>query len=363
MAAGYLSDDPNLSAAEQPDDPFPVKLAKRARVQAEWCTKLGSRLYGDLIARAAEDIAAGGPFSALMTDPAMHPEEHVPMLRLMGAAHRLALTGRAPELASAYAAGDHDAAWDALLALGRDRPDELREGILQPVQTNEVGRCGALAPGFAYIARETGLPLRLLEIGASAGLNLRFDLYRYDTGRAVWGPEDSPVRVTGFWQYGEPPFDDDVAVIERRGCDPSPVDPTTEEGRLTLLTYVWPDQRDRVANLRGALALAPGVPAPVERAGALEWVERELAELPSGAVTVVYHSIVMPYLPHDDQEAFAAAVSRAGEERATPDAPLAWLSMEHGGEECELRLTLWPGPEHRVLASCGFHGRNVVWQA
>src|SRR4051794_1159901 len=360
MAAGYLSDDPNLSADEQPDDPFPVKLAKRARVQAEWCAKLGSQLYADLIVRVAEDIAAGGPFNPLMTDPAVHPEEHVPMLRLMGSAHRLALTGGAPDLASAYAAGDHDAAWDALFALGRDRPEELRARLLNPVQTNEVKRCGALAPGFLFIARETGLPLRLLEVGASAGLNLRFDLYRYETDLGGWGPEDSPVRLTGFWKRGEPPFHDDVAVIERRGCDPYPVDPTTDEGRITLLTYVWPDQRDRVANLRGALALAPGVPAPVEQADGLEWVERELAELPHGAATVVYHSIVMPYFPHEEQEAFAAAVARAGE-RATPESPLAWLSMEHGGEECELRLTLWPGPEHRVLASCGFHGGNVVW--
>src|SRR2546423_15616870 len=103
MAAGYLSGDPNLSAEERPDDPPAVKLAKRARVQAEWCAKLGSPLYGDLIARVAEDIAGGGPFNALMTDPAVHPAEHVPMLRLMGAAPRLAPPPGAPAPASAHA--------------------------------------------------------------------------------------------------------------------------------------------------------------------------------------------------------------------------------------------------------------------
>src|SRR2546423_5602659 len=103
MAAGYLSGDPNLSAEERPDDPPAVKLAKRARVQAEWCAKLGSPLYGDLIARVAEDIAGGGPFNALMTDPAVHPEEHVPMLRLMGAAHRLPLPRGAPHAPDPYA--------------------------------------------------------------------------------------------------------------------------------------------------------------------------------------------------------------------------------------------------------------------
>jgi hypothetical protein len=360
MGAGYLSDDLNFSAVEQPGDPPAVKLAKRARVQAAWCGRLGSPLYADLIVRVAGDIEAGGPFHALMMDPSANPLEHVPMLRLMGSAQRLALTGRAPELASAYAARDADAAWDALVALARDRPDDLRERLNGPVQTNEVGRCGPLAAGFLHVARETELPLRLLEVGASAGLNLRFDLYRYDTGAGAWGPEESPVRLTGFWKDGDPPYEEDVAVLERRGCDPEPVDPTTEEGRVVLLSYVWPDQSERVANLRGALALAPGVPAPVERADGREWVERELAELPPGAATVVYHSVVMPYLSHEEREAFAAALSRAGE-AAAPDSPLAWLRMEYGGEECELRLTLWPGGEERLLASCGFHGGNVVW--
>src|SRR5438105_962293 len=180
MAAGYLSNDPAITHAEMPDDPMPVKLAKRARVQAEWCGRLGSPLYADLIARVADDIDSGGPFHALMTDPSANPLEHVPMLRLMGSAHRLAITGRAPELAECYAAGDADGAWDALLALARDRPDDLRERLNGPVQTNEVGRCGPLAAGFLLVARETGLPLRLLEVGASAGLNLRFDLYRYE---------------------------------------------------------------------------------------------------------------------------------------------------------------------------------------
>src|SRR2546428_10679374 len=158
MAAGYLSDDPNLSAAELPDAPPGVKLAKRARVQAQWCGKLGSPLYAELIARVADDIDAGGPFRALMTDPWANPLEHLPMLRLMGSAHRLALTGRAPELASSYAARDAGAAWKALLALARDRPDELRERLKRPAPTHQAMRCGPLAAALPPVARETGLP-------------------------------------------------------------------------------------------------------------------------------------------------------------------------------------------------------------
>src|SRR5881227_2267361 len=114
---------------EREDDPVHVKLAKRARVQAAWCTRLGSPLYGELVGRVADDVESGGPFDALMTDPAADPLGDVPMLRLMGAAHRLALEGRAPDLARTFPStggrADPDAAWHALLALARDEPELL----------------------------------------------------------------------------------------------------------------------------------------------------------------------------------------------------------------------------------------------
>ena len=354
MAAGYLSEPWPTPPKEEADDSLPVRVAKRAQWQAYWCARLGSPLYAELIARVADDIDAGGPFEALMTDPAIDPLGDVPILRLMGAANRLAITGRTPDLAAG--------GWDQLLALAREHPEELRAHLDRPVQTNEVGRCGPLAAGFLQVARETRLPLRLLEVGASAGLNLRFDRYRYETDRGAWGPVNSPVRLTGFWLEGEPPYDVEPEVVDRRGCDPRPVDPTTEEGRVTLLSYVWPDQHERVANLRGALDVAREVPAIVEQSYGRPWIESELAELHQGAVSVVYHSIVMPYLSQEERDAFVASVAAAGE-RARRDSALAWVRMEYGGEECELRLTLWPGGEDRVLATCGFHGRNVRWLA
>jgi hypothetical protein len=125
---------------------------------------------------------------------------------------------------------------------------------------------------------------------------------------------------------------------------------------------VWPDQHQRVAHLRGALEVAQSVPAPVERADGRTWLERELAELPEGAATVVFHSLVMPYFSPEEREAFEATLASAGQS-ATEPSPLAWLSMEFGGEQAELRLTTWPGGDERVLASCGFHGRDVVWLA
>src|SRR5215212_10897837 len=140
-----------------------TELAERFRWQARWCGTLGSPLYADLVARAAEDLEAGGPVWRSVEPYADQPATFTHHLRLMGATHRLALSGEAPALAAHYPStggdGDADAAWPALL-------DLLPVSLDRAVQTNEVGRSAALLGGFLTVADRTGLGLRLLELGA-----------------------------------------------------------------------------------------------------------------------------------------------------------------------------------------------------
>jgi hypothetical protein len=313
-----------------------------------------SPMYSDLMARCAADIEAGGPVWRLM---AGHegPSGSVPALRLLGAVHRLVLSGRAPALAAYYpsAGGTYDgeAAWPAFLGV-------VRSGAPEPwldatVQTNEVGRAAVLMPGFATVSLAYGMPLRPLEVGASGGLLLRFDSYRYVTPSGAWGPADSPVVLDGY--VTGVPLDPALRVAGRRGCDSSPIDVTTPEGRLLLESYVWPDQAERVARLRAACDVAARVPARVDADDAVEWVRTRLAEPADGAVPVVYHSVVMQYLSPEGREAFAAAMHDATVE------PRAWLRYEPGEEEFELRLTTWPGGEERLLATAHAHGYDVRW--
>jgi hypothetical protein len=275
-------------------------------------------------------------------------------LRLMGAVHGLVLRGEAPRLAAHYPSvgGTPGDAWPPFLELLRERRDELRRLVEHPVQTNEAGRCAALLGGFLEVARTTGVPLRLLEVGASAGLNLRFDRYRYELGAERWGPPGSPVTIRVRHTGGRPPLEAPLAIASRAGCDARPVDPRTEEGRLTLMSYVWPDQLERLERLRGALAVAAETEAPVERAAASEWTERRLAEPAPGVVTVVFHSIVMQYLPDAERERFERVLQSA-------PGPLAWLRMEPADDMTAVRL--WLGGEDRLLARAGYHGDPVEW--
>ena len=241
--------------------PTRERAAFLLRDQASYCAAMGSPLYAHLLERAAADAAAGGPmFELLEPFDAPNLRADALALRLMAAVHRLVLTGEAPRLAAHYptAGGTQtqDGAWDAFVEVVAGRGERLRQLVAMPCQTNEVGRCAPLAFGFLELAARYGLPLRLLEVGASAGLNLRFDHFRYGGGGAAWGPAESPVDLTGMWL--EPParLPGRLSVVERRGCDRRPVDVTTAEGRLQLESSLWADQVQRLARLRGAFAVA-----------------------------------------------------------------------------------------------------------
>jgi hypothetical protein len=335
-------------------------LAERLRFQERACQRVGSPLYAALCGRAAADVEAHGPAWEVLRGHEVDPPGSALPLRLLGAVNRLVLEGREPALAPHFEAdGDPAAAWEPFRdALARNA-GELRDLIELPVQTNEVGRCAALLPGFLGVAASTGLPLRLLEVGTSAGLNLRWDRYRYQADGFAWGPDDSPVRIDfelrGEWPAGLP---EEVEVGSRQGCDATPVDPTSRDGALTLLAYVWPDQRQRVERLRRALDLAAGVPVEVDREKAAAWIERQLREPAPGRATVVFHSLVAQYLGDEETAAFHEHLRAAGA-RASDDAPLAWLRMEPAGEWTEVRLTTWPDGGERLLARAGYHGTPV----
>jgi hypothetical protein len=330
------------------------------RFQSAACGYVGSPLYEDLLARAAEDYERGGPTLRVLAGHEDDPKDSALALRLMGAVHRLVLTGRAPDLAERYAAGDGDGerTWEVFRQTLEERLEELRPLVERPVQTNEVGRCAALLPGFLDVAARTGRPLRLLEVGASAGLNLGWSEYRYEADGFAWGPPSSALRIDFELVGGAGLAAGPATVAERAGCDASPVDPGSEEGRLTLLSYAWPDQPARMERLRAALEIAAARPAAVERGGAVEWAAGRLAEPAPGRATVLFHSIVMQYLSEDERDAFTRVVREAGA-RASEDTPLAWLRMEPDGERAAVRLATWPGEEDRLLAHAGYHGTPV----
>ena len=187
--------------------PRPAHGGRRPRLQREGCARLGSPLYARLLAGLAADHGAGGLTAELLEGRSARPVHDALALRLLGAVHRIVLDGRAPELAQFYpsagglAAGDPTPAFLAAVATHRR---EVEDGLARGVQTNEVGRAAVLVPGFALVARRTGLPLRLREVGSSAGLLLRWERYRYVAGAVEIGDPASPLVFDDVWIDGPP---------------------------------------------------------------------------------------------------------------------------------------------------------------
>ncbi len=354
-----------MSAAEE------ISLADLIELQRVGCAHLGSAVYEEVLVGVAADVAAGGVCAAVL---APHADDHwntALVLRFLGAVHRLVLAGEAPALAAQYpSAGGTPGPGlvDAFLATVEEHRGAVAAGLTASVQTNEVGRSAALVGGYAWVARRSGLPLRVLELGASAGLNLRFDRFWFDTGESSFGDPASRVRFEGVWRdAGDPPrglpgLDVGLEVAERAGCDRNPLDPASDAGRLTLRGFVWPDQVERLANLDAALAIAAALPAPVDAGDLGAWLEARLADRAGGLATVVVHSIVWQYVSPASRDRMRAALRGRGE-AATAASPLAWLRLEPAGPVADIRVTWWPGGEEAVLGTAEYHGVPVYWGA
>ena len=344
-----------------------VAVLAAFETQIGWCEALGSPFTAALLRAVVADIATGGAATGLTEGWPGDPVADALPLRLAGALQALVLTGAAPDLAAAYPPAALPAPERLRALVGAalaQHPAAVAAVLTSPPQTNEVGRSAVLLGGFLQVAHETRLPLRLLEIGASAGLNGRWPAFHYRIGDRDWGDPGSPVRLAPEWQGSPPPLDAPLRVAGWRGCDRAPIDLGDPAQRLRLRSYVWPDQPERLARLDGAVALALADGRRVERADAADWVRARLAEPGQGVATVLYHSIVWQYLPAATQDDIAGALRAAGA-RATAAAPLAWLRFEPlpGDPRPTLRLTLWPGGRDDLLGEAGAHGTRITWHA
>ena len=149
----------------------------------------------------------------------------------------------------------------------------LRERL---VQTNAPGRGVAVRLAMHEIGRRVEGPVTFLEFGPSAGIQLRFERWAVHTGGLRFGPPDAPLTLRPQWRSNQPPpdLDDIPPVRDRLGVDLHPVDATDPEQRLWLQALVWPEHRDRFAELATALDAVAADPPTILRGDAIELLPR-----------------------------------------------------------------------------------------
>lgn len=351
--------------------PLPQSAADAFRRQEDACNSLGSPFTAILCGLIADEGVPAGPVHDRLANWPGGLDGAIAdalALRLTGALHYLVLSGRDSELAAVYPPHDsgktavRDAVLDALVRHG----DFVDRFVDSPPQTNETGRSAILLPAFLYLRERYDLPFVLSELGSSAGLNQNWHRYRYEFGHWGWGDLDSPVTIACEWHGDALPVSLPVTIAETVGCDIAPVPINTEDNRLRLRSYVWPDQPARLERLAGALAVAADLPPSVTTAGAAEWLAGRFGERRPGHLHAVFHTIMWQYIPTEEQARAKALIEDAGQ-AATADAPVAWLRFEADDTRgsAGIVLTSWDGSnpdgETVALGRGDFHGRWIRW--
>lgn len=327
-------------------------------------------VYADTTTQYAEFAADARPTSPCFADWASRVAADPEVLAWVD---RLPAPKRQPNLVFAAARwhgvpapGPYAGLRTALL----DDQGDIRATILErATQTNEVGRLATLVPAFALVAGAE--PVALIEAGASAGLCLYPDRYRYrwrtDDGTAAAGDPAAPVlrcEVTG-----PAPLPDAVpSVAWRAGIDLNPLDVTDAEQMRWLRMLVWPEHEDRRVQLERAVDLARREPPHLLRGDLLARLPELVDEAGRHGTVVVFHSAVIAYLPPERRAAFHALMARlVGAGRCH------WVSNEGpqvlpgvtatAPDLPEIERGFVLGIDGRAVARTQGHGRSLRWLA
>ncbi|MEO1702290.1 MAG: DUF2332 family protein [Pseudomonadota bacterium] len=353
---------------------LPAPIAQAFAQQARACVQLGSPLTAaicDLIAtNGLPEGQTGSRIAAWQGDP--HGTGTAVALRVTGALHNLVLKRADDALTRVYPPNEwtKERLQDAVFGAIERNDASICAFLDSPPQTNETGRSAALLPALLQLSHRRDMPIELLELGASAGLNQNLAHFHYDYGGWIWGNSASPLYLNCEWR-GVPfrHIDQKLQIASRTGCDISPVAIATDEDRLHLISYVWADQTARLQRINAALALAHAYPPNVEKSGAADWLAKQLQEKQSAnRWRVIFHTIMWQYMPREEQAKARALIEQAGK-NATAHSPLAWVRLEADGQKgsAGLYATVWDGSDNdgheRLLARGDFHGRWIEWAA
>ncbi len=231
--------------------------------------------------------------------------------------------------------------------------------------TNEVGRSALLHAGFREIAKQSGEPLNLIEIGPSAGLNLVWDRYavRYWRDGESFFTEPRNLRLTIDCElHGEnvPPVGPAPRIVTRVGLERNPVDLSKAEERDWLKALVWPDHLARFARLETALEIYAHEWPNIITGDALALLPEAIAAIPEDQPVCVYHTMVTYQFSKEMREGFnnlliAASLRRAVwrlglEDNLKGDSPLTLGFYRDGARQV------------RTLALCHPHGGWIDWR-
>jgi len=297
---------------------------------------------------------------------------------ILAALHDLALAGRAPALAAAYAAADGDAAAGAAVdTLLRLTDSVVAIAVRRPLGANETGHGAVLYPAIAEAARRAGATaVGLIDVGCGAGFNLNVDRVgiTYSNGQSLGDPS-SPVQLSSSIAGDRPiPARAMPEVVARVGVDVDPADVTDADDARWLRACLWPGQPERAMRLEAEIALARTAPPLLLRGDPVEVVRDAVARVPGHALPVVVTTWALSRFPHERRLRFVHRLGEAAAGRA-----VAWVSAEgvgvaptvptlgdrraSGHSIVGLAMLDRPAARTEAVGRCWSRGRFLAWLA
>jgi hypothetical protein len=242
------------------------------------------------------------------------------------------------------------------------RWSEVRAVMLaRSTQTNEPGRCATLLPLLAGLPQ----PIALIEVGASAGLCLLPDRYRYAFDGREIGPlaETRGTPLFPCRTEGAVPVPDSLPVVAwRAGLDLNPLAVTDDDATAWLEALVWPEASGRAERLRSALAIARVDPPSVIRGDLRHDLQGLAAQAPGDATLVVFHTAVLAYLSdRGEREAFAASVREISDHWISNEAPFVFPAIGSRAGPPPMRDRFLLALDGRPVAWTDPHGAAMTW--
>lgn len=229
------------------------------------------------------------------------------------------------------------------------------------VQTNEVLRSALLLPAIHKAAAINGPQLSLIDVGASAGLNLMADYYRiqYSDGSLLGDPK-SEVTLNCQLRGRFLSVQSELNINERIGIDLNPINLKDEDEFLWSLSLFWPDQVDRISRFKKAAHLFRRGSVQFKKGSGLELILPTTLELPSGSHICIMHSFTLNQLSRQDQLFFEGQLKLASVQHRISRISLEWLS----GESPEMKIDFYRAGERQSsikVADCHQHGEWLNW--
>lgn len=246
-------------------------------------------------------------YAAIARAFAAQPEPGLPEkpVIVLAALRKAALEGRATDLST----GDVQAARSDARRLSTEISTAVEEGL---VQYTDPTRLGDILPGLLLAGRwYNGRPLRVVDLGTSAGMLLLAMSVSFTFPAGVWAPADALTVIDHPLDVPAALLETPVSIESAIGIDVRPLDVRNPEAVTLLRSYEWPGPLERAERLTKGIRVAHQRP-PNLLAGDVQDIAADVIRdrLDPEAVTVVIDSAFSHYLPMSAQVQLGRSLDR-----------------------------------------------------